>query len=36
MCESVEYRRFIAGPTLNYSKKKLNCFGNYHLMLLEM
>ena len=32
----IEYHRFIAGPTLNNSKKKkLNFFGNYHLMLLN-
>ena len=30
------YCRFIAGPTLNNSKKKLIFFGNYHLMLLKM
>ena len=32
-----KYRRFIAGPTLNNSKKKkkLNFFGNYRLMLLN-
>ena len=30
------YRRFIAGPTLNNSKKtKSNFFGNYHSMLLK-
>ena len=30
------YHRFIAGPTLNNSKTKVNFFGNYHLMLLKM
>ena len=30
------YRRFIVGPTLNNSKKGVDFFENYHLMLLKM
>ena len=32
---SNDYRRFIAGPTLNNSKKKVEFFGFYHLVLLS-
>jgi hypothetical protein len=33
--QAYNYRRSIAGPTLNNSGKKIVFLGNYHLMLLK-